>query len=360
MSPSCETLLLTEMAVLHQAPVILYPDVPYIDKINGTEVRSYKFFVDDNVSVATWYIKILKSCPACPDLGFYVQANAMPSPKSFIQSSVFVANGTGASTSVEFYPQENAWHYVDLEFFGVDAAGAAATNGSANSTSTQSPPPAVGADDMVEFEVVINLTSDEQQSDKKEVTIERVGRKYVQYPVLRQTFREFFMFDYDLLPDENGTVAPCLNLTGGLPTAMRFTVGEVYDIGGTLSFAIAMKQDMKGNNIDVPKLSTETEVNVVAEKLVAPAGADLPAAAARMQQDEAFEDTKVVLRSNQTIIICMRLEEPGIPKWPDKCIYGRNVYPAASIINNTDVDTGTGKLCRIFFFLFLSLSPTSQ
>lgn len=38
----------------------------------------------------------------------------------------------------------------------------------------------------------------------------------------------------------------------------------------------------------------------------------------------------------------MRLEEPGIPTWPDKCIYGRHAFPASSIINNTNEDTSTG------------------
>lgn len=52
--------------------------------------------------------------------------------------------------------------------------------------------------------------------------------------------------------------------------------------------------------------------------------------------------SKALGRSNQTVIICMRLNEPGIPTWPDKCTYGRHILPAASIINNTNEDTRTG------------------
>lgn len=38
----------------------------------------------------------------------------------------------------------------------------------------------------------------------------------------------------------------------------------------------------------------------------------------------------------------MRLGEPGIPQWPDRCLYGRRLLPAASVINNTNDDTSTG------------------
>ncbi|GBO98908.1 hypothetical protein EVAR_101394_1, partial [Eumeta japonica] len=42
------------------------------------------------------------------------------------------------------------------------------------------------------------------------------------YPLLRQTYREFFMYDYDLVPDENGTAPTVLNLTAGIPIGFAF------------------------------------------------------------------------------------------------------------------------------------------
>lgn len=321
------------MAVIQIMPHILNLNVPHTDKLvtNVTEVVSYKFYVPDNIAVVTWRIKIVKPCHTCPDIGFHVQANGMPSTKSFLQSTILAANQS-TDQSIEFYPQENAWHYVDmfLLFEGM------------NSSAPSSPPPPPTDTDTVEFELQFSYTVDavpaaapdahhqqHLQQNQAPSTIERQGRNFTQYPLLRQTYREFFMFDYDLLPDENGTVPASLNLTSAVPVAMRFDVGDVYDIGGTLSFAIAMRQDMKGNHIDAPKIN-DAAGNVVAEKLVG------------STEMGEFNETKVDLRSNQTIIVCMRLEEPGIPKWPDECVYGRQVFPAASIINNTNVDTGTG------------------
>jgi hypothetical protein len=124
------------------------------------------------------------------------------------------------------------------------------------------------------------------------------------------------MFDYDLLPDINGSVPTNINMTSGITTLMKFDVGDVYDIGGTLSFAIALRYDINGNMIDSAPVSAG---EAVAEKLV---------------------DNVPI--SNQTVIVCMRLNEPGIPTWPDKCVYGRQTLPANSVINNTDTDTGTG------------------
>lgn len=138
------------------------------------------------------------------------------------------------------------------------------------------------------------------------------------------------MFDYDLLPDINGTVPASLNLTAGTPALFKFIVGDVYDIGGTLSFAVSMKQDIRGNSVDQNAALSATErAPVFAQKLV---------------DTSAEDDAKAIntARSNQTIIVCMHLGVPGVPTWPDRCVYGRHVFPAAIIVNNTDADTSTG------------------
>lgn len=321
LSPSCETLLLSEMAVIQIQPIIIHPELLHTNRlmVNNSEAMCYKFYVPNNVAIVTWHMKITKPCQSCPDIGFYVQSDGMPSLKSYLHNTIMAVNQSG-EVAIEFYPQENAWHYVDLEFVIIDGNVSYNTNGE------------------VEFSISLTFHEDQIKDETEDVIIgdageriiDRVGRKFINYPLLRQTYREFFMFDYDLLPDENGTVPISLNLTGGLPTAMKFDVGDVYDIGGTLSFAIAMKLDIKGNFIESPPKIKDNadEGELIAEKLVDTEG--------------GYEETKVVMHSNQTIIICMRLEEPGIPQWPDKCVYGNNIFPAASVINNTDTDTGTG------------------
>uniref|UniRef100_A0A336KYA0 CSON002056 protein n=1 Tax=Culicoides sonorensis TaxID=179676 RepID=A0A336KYA0_CULSO len=332
LSPSCETLLLSEMVVIQIQPIIIHPELLHSNRllVNSTESMSYKFYVPNNIAIVTWHMSITKPCQSCPDIGFYVQSNGMPSLKSYIQNTIMAVNQTG-EVSIDFYPQENSWHYVDLEFVLID--GNVSSSGAVNNSNG-----------FVEFSVWLTFHEDQTAMDIENISslndieignsgeqlIERIGRKFLYFPLLRQTYREFFMFDYDLLPDENGTTPVSLNLTGGLPTAMKFDVGDVYDIGGTLSFAIAMKLDIKGNQIESPHRIKDDadEAELIAEKLVDTEG--------------GYEETKLVLHSNQTIIICMRLDEPGIPQWPDKCVYGNNVFPAASIINNTDTDTGTG------------------
>ncbi|CAO1444482.1 unnamed protein product [Diamesa hyperborea] len=280
LSASCETLLLSEMAIVRAHPKIITPNASYKDTIatNATEPRSYKFFVPRNVDICTWRLTIVRTCNDCTDLSFFVQSHSLPNHKNYLQNAI--VNVTQANeTIIDFYPHENAWHYVDLDFL-------------------------VG--ETIKSTII-------------------KSRGFRNYPLLRQTYREFFMFDYDLLPDVNGTVPLSINMTAGVTTLMKFDVGDVYDIGGTLSFAIAMKYDISGNVID----STPTHANsdegveqAYAEKLVS-------------EESNKF-------RSNQTVIVCMRLNEPGIPTWPDKCVYGRQIFPASSVINNTDADSGTG------------------
>lgn len=306
------------MAIIQSEPITIHPNLTKTNKliVNNTDLVSYKFYVPNSIATITWCIKITKPCQLCPEIGFYVQSNGMPSLKSYIQNTVINVNQT-ADVTIEFYPHEDAWHYVDLEFVVISSNNTNSSNGNLEDNQE------------VEFSISMIYTEDINETEiEEQLMIERMGRKFAYYPLLRQTYREFFMFDYDLLPDENGTVPLSLNITGGIPTAMQFDVGDVYDIGGTLSFAIAMKLDIKGNQIESPAKINIEAGDAIAEKLV--------------DTTEVFEETKLILHSNQTIIICMRLEEPGIPQWPDKCIYGRKIFPATSLINNTDMDMGTG------------------
>lgn len=154
------------------------------------------------------------------------------------------------------------------------------------------------------------------------------------------------MYDYDLVPDENGTVPAVLNLTAGMPAGFAFDVGEVYDIGGTLSFAVSMKHGNKASNTEAVKAmpsipSTSERSGILAEKLIGS-----PNVGTNNDSDgengKGKSNSKNLPRSNQTIIVCMNLGEPGEPTWPDKCRYGRRLLPASSIVNNTDSNTSTG------------------
>ncbi|XP_037943185.1 uncharacterized protein LOC119676034 [Teleopsis dalmanni] len=401
----------------------------------------YKFYVPRNIGVATARITIAQVCLQCPDVGFHIQANALPSYTSstrknyesnYIHSTIIKPNQTG-EISIEFYVQPNTWHYALLKFENaVGDASSSLTETDAKlfdrlATSTsdlrlrnmptaftygqrqriqqlqqqqrahrrQNATDGVSeANETIWYHLVYSLRIDFQEpvnedenadsdaniSNNKENGAENMStsiktspkmaatsetdtnngtkesgnnttansksnawkpvifRDMEFYPLLRQTYREFFMFDYDLVPDSNGTVPTVLNLTAGIPAGFAFEIGEVYDIGGTLSFAVSMKHGLKGSNElkSLPTMTSPTERSgILAEKLIGrPFG----------QDDDVVEkeENKALPRSNQTIIVCMHHGEPGEPTWPDKCRYGRKLYPASSIVNNTDSNTSTG------------------
>ncbi|CRK88937.1 CLUMA_CG002537, isoform A [Clunio marinus] len=341
LSPSCETLLLSEMTVTRASLKILNSDVDFVDFLstNMTVGNSYKFFVPRNVDICSFKLTIKKLCERCEKINFAVQAHSLPTSKNYLNSKDINANET-SETVIEFYPHENAWHYVDLKFAEPKEPSMkfnASTSSSRTQTLNNSAVQSVAYSAMLEFRynhiseqtedetVKIEVTDkDEDNSDDFVKYVPSKTRNFEEYPLLRQTYREFFMYDYDLVPDINGTVPISINLTAGIPALMKFHIGDVYDIGGTLSFAIAMRHDISGGLIDsMPVTSTTLDMNgegAIAEKLVA-------------------EETK---QANQTVVICLHLNEPGLPTWPDRCIYGRQNFPANSVINNTDAETGTG------------------
>ena len=344
------------MAVVQTVPIILSESLPHNSTLysNATEPINYKFFVPRNVNGITLKIMLSSSntCTDCPDIRLYIQANGLPSAQNYMQTAIIYANQIGDLT-MDFYPQQNTWHYVDVNFASIDdelqknlTKEVNETTGTVHEVDFTIQIDYIYVDELDEM-VVIEQTQplmNVQPEDLSQVTdVNKTStsglpqRTFHYYPLLRQTYREFFMFDYDLLPDANGTVPAYLNLTGGVPAGFRFKVGDVYDIGGTLSFAVAMKDTIKENYLDSKQAAESNggrgggSDGAVAEKLIDSSGAPM-----------ALDDSKPLGRSNQTIIVCMRLEEPGIPTWPDKCIYGRNIFPAASIINNTNEDTSTG------------------
>lgn len=364
---TCETLLHSEMSVIYTHPIILNGGETHTNKLlnNASEPISYKFFVPQNIAGVTLKITLLNNedgeivggigggstangnsitnewclTDNCPCVNIYVQAHSLPTRDSYMQNAILYSNQTNEQI-IEFYPEEGAWHYVDMEFIaicgGSETNGDGGTSNSVNSSTTED-----GNSSTIEifesldftFEIIFHELDDVIENIGNEIQpLFLEHRLFESYPLLRQTYREFFMFDYDLLPDVNGTVPPSLNLTSGIPSLFKFDVGDVYDIGGTLSFAVAMKNVLKNGYYDdgvngKATSDARSESQAVAEKLIDP-----------REKDEKVN----VVRTNQTVIICMRLGEPGVPTWPDKCTYGRDILPAASVINNTDSDTSTG------------------
>lgn len=331
LSPSCETLLLSEMTVTRAILKILNSDIPFSDILytNASTPNGYKFFVPRNVDICTFKLTIKRPCTECRDINFYVQAHSVPTTKNYLHSTVI--NVSASSSVIEFYPHENAWHYIDLKF--VDNLNAS----SVNSTVTQSSTIVQSIQYSVEIEYQNKKQGNEDEfeggngndiNDTNKYVPPMEKRIFDEYSLLRQTYREFFMYDYDLVPDANGSVPLSINLTSQMPAMMKFDIGDVYDIGGTLTFAISMRTDaMASAPIESSTITTPSvHIDLNGE----------PAIAEKLTNEMKF--------SNQTVIVCIRLNEPGIPTYPDKCVYGRHSHAANTIINNTNEDSGTSVL----------------
>ncbi|XP_054086827.1 uncharacterized protein LOC105219972 isoform X3 [Zeugodacus cucurbitae] len=424
LTSSCDTLLFAEMSVLRCQPSILCAGLSQsgvlstCDDFSGNNVNLdygrnidndqsnmekrnefiYKFYVPSNIGAAIALISIDKACKDCPDMVFRIQSKAFPKPVNGHYSSdeqnsihslhIIKSNQTG-NISFEFYVQEEAWHYVHVEFFRVKKMQSGRwktklTNSfdsqykevlntlKINSTQSESEQYTKtnnmndvkfqkehneeGKSYCVQMKYSLEIhfqtfpetlkkesgetntnptfaTTIESAETDENITMDLLNRGPKEwrpkrfrgidfYPLLRQTYREFFMFDYDLMPDENGTVPLVLNLTSSVPAGFAFDVGEVHDIGGTLTFAISINKE------------SESESNTFHELFSVNAG--------NKYDDDKNAEEDSLFRGNKTILVCMHLSEPGIPIWPNKCRYGQRVLPATVIVNDTDISTTMG------------------
>lgn len=330
----------------------------------------YKFFAPDDVTEATARISFAEVCAHCPNVSFHVKANAFPASCSeeeqswdgnehnYFHGTVISPNQT-EEISIEFYVQPSTWHYVRLRFAeandefclglrpskltGDEVAVAMAGTGGDPSFQTYN----------VSFALQIEFNQQAEEAENESVVAQSHSSSQTQtaslsepaisswqpvrfrgmdfYSLLRQSYHEFFMFDYDLYPDANGTVPVLLNLTAHSAAGFAFELGEVYDIGGTLTFAMSMKQEMRFNSELKPPPPTTAPASerggILAEKLVG--GID--------DGSVSTGHEKTSRNQSMQIIVCMHLGEPGAPTWPDKCRYGQRLLPASIIVNNTDL-----------------------
>lgn len=59
----------------------------------------------------------------------------------------------------------------------------------------------------------------------------------------RKSLPEFFLFDYENLGNGSSSKPLPLNLTAGVLTVMKFEVGSIYDIGGTVTVGLKFTDD---------------------------------------------------------------------------------------------------------------------
>lgn len=449
LAASCETLLLSEMSVDLEEPIILsagkglvhndtlhanqnqpnnrqndthnandtLPSTTSTPKTDQQRPKLYKFYVSRFVDIVRLRFAVLNACNQCQAITISVQANAIPTANDFVHSMTVVANQTN-DIEANFYPKQNAWHYIEIGFpldeaitsttkssVAVNATDATAnqlngidnrniyvnfsigfefvnetivdTNKSIANKSADSVNGTQQTAMPIDNKMTPNNTSDgkgfaalDQQNatqtlpttatttttDEPPNTSQTAhtikpneldelndelefaslfapkpagkSRNIMYHSLARQTYREFFMFDYDLLPDDNGSIPTFINLTAGTTTGFRFNIGNVFDIGGTMSFAVVMKDNLQDAALAALESTTmRAKVNrissdmAVAEKLVQANTADEPIPQNNKVQSLSFGMNRMneniddidnnTSRSNQTIIVCMRLGEPG-------------------------------------------------
>lgn len=342
LAASCETLLLSEMSVVSVKPIILNADnglmynntlyaiandrnannnksnhrsnssatgtglggnttatAPTTDKSKTSNRQPsiiYKFFVPRMVDVVGLHFNIVRACNQCQAIVIHVQANALPTPKNSVHNAIIYANKTSENI-VDFYPQQNVWHYIEISFENgqndsVANATASATvakslkskarldkklqfmennifvnfsiglhfiyempdvessenkstanvnsnkgesgnstNSSASNVNTggntgsqninrtdntsnsnssslpyQSPKHSTATQSILDSDADEYDESDADENGiNSKLKLSAKPRNINYYSLLRQTYREFFMFDYDLLPNDNGT-----------------------------------------------------------------------------------------------------------------------------------------------------------
>ncbi|XP_016980533.1 uncharacterized protein LOC108045658 [Drosophila rhopaloa] len=287
----------------------------------------YRFYVPDDIGDATARITFDQVCDDCPAVGFHVRANGYPLGGTDHGHGSIIRPNQTTEISIPFGVQPNSWHYALLTFVnGADAS--EIPTEIYNSTANHS----------LSYSLLIEYNMEEPASllEKPKSAVNNSNssipnpweptkfRQMNFYSLLRQTYREFFMFDYDLRPDVNGTVPETLNLTTQTPSGFAFDLGEVSDIGGTLTFAISMKEAHRASlRMSQPTQSPDLG-GILAERLIGD------------PKEEVV--TAIPTSSNQSmqIVVCMQLGEPGKPEYPDKCRYGQRLKQASIVVNHTE------------------------
>lgn len=293
---------------------------------NQSQPYAYKFYVPVGVEYVRLHFNVLETCTSdCPLVQVAVAADSLPNEDNYLDRFSYWTNITSAN-QLHFFTMDDVWHYIDVSFGGAGAG----------DKEEETPPPSTTT--VAEFKynisveyVFVNDTEEEEvevgeESPTPSSLLPRVN--FETHSLMRQTYREFFMYDFDLLPDSFNETPQYMNISAHTPVQMQFSVGDTYDIGGTLSFAVAFYTSSRsdyGESLKVSAeevrdgLSSSSSSGPVAERLIDDSG-----------------------RPQMTLIVCMRVGIVGIPTWPNRCIYGRHSFEPVIVINTTSDATSTG------------------
>ncbi|XP_012226359.1 post-GPI attachment to proteins factor 6 isoform X2 [Linepithema humile] len=193
LSASCETMLDAEMLV--ETPTttsLIDSEFEYEVQLNETsDTAVVQYFVPD-VGLEKLNLSLKLSCDDC-DIAIYITAE-----DNLVDD---VINST--MTSLSFRPYAGVFHYVTLRLL----------SGNTSNVTMRLP------------------TSREHRTD--------AVNQVTPVVLLRKSFPEFFLFDYEHLHG-NDTKPQPFNVTADTLSVLSFEIGRVYDVGGTITLGFKL------------------------------------------------------------------------------------------------------------------------
>lgn len=301
---SCTTKLKAELYTVPFVPITLNLSDEYISFINDQTSENsniYSILIPDNVDKATVVIKIIKSHRNITQLKVYVRSKAIPT--SVTNQHLFEINtiNEGDIHESNFYVQPNALHYIVVDPIE-------------NNNLTTDFQYSI----QVNYEVVSDFVSE------NEYGYETLNFHDIEfYQTKRINHRDFFLFDIEVL-DKNGSSTDYFNFTSGTNYGFRFNIYDTQDIGGMLTILIGLVYSK--DTMSIEKASDKIQE-----------GPDTVFEQSSIQPQKLISSNNELETQNSIIkigIICVKLDDPGIPEWPGFCRYGNSSIKASSIVSS--------------------------
>lgn len=253
-----------------------YQDIQLLQKIK--DLHYYRFYVPSSAWVVAVIISncmdVENNTVSCPiDVAF--RARALPDTESI--ETVFHTCSNGAaedSCTAEFIPEEEAWHYLQLTT-SIEAQLTIAVRlhccddvrdsnhllGKENLDQVF-PEESSALLDGTAFTMFNNdsefinasIPQDDNEQPGHIIVVpatkpshNAAGSCWPRHNLVKKTFGGNFVFEYDLPPNENGSVPLLLDISNRSPTILTFNLESVTDIGGTLVVELAISPFINSN-----------------------------------------------------------------------------------------------------------------
>lgn len=303
LTKSCSTKLKADLYIIRANPIELLPGLAYDELINEKLRRNvYYVFIPEGVDNANLSINILKSTGKLELLNVFVKPRSLPSLKAHSHKFQIQPSENNES-NFTFDVNKNVWHYIIVE------------------SDSQK------ANFEVEYSLVVNFGVVDNFSTENEYGYEITRFRNIEFfNTFRENHRDFFLFDIDVM-DKNGTTPEYYNFTSGVNYGFQFNIFDTQDIGGMLTTLVGLI------NLKEPLSRKEKQ-----EKL--PESSEIIYDQSSIPSAEKLIDVFSEPESNTTVekiaIICLHLNEPGIPEWPGICRYGNTSLDAATIVTSSN------------------------